>query len=113
VPRTQHIALPVPKTDKIFVFGGHSSPQARLNDTWFLSTTNFGWKRAENEEAATVHNQESLTGAPPPRANTAVTIVDNKIYIYGGHGGLNYSRIAFNDMYSFDLETHVWEKIEA
>jgi dynein heavy chain len=54
-----------------------------------------------------------LTGAPPPRANTAAAIVDNKIYIYGGHGGLNYSRVAFQDMYSFDLDTQHWEKIEA
>lgn len=31
--------------------------------------------------------------------------------MFGGHGGLNYARIAFNDLYTFDLNTHVWERI--
>lgn len=53
-----------------------------------------------------------MTGAPPPRANSAATIIENKIYIFGGHGGLNYARISFNDLYSFDLDTCTWEKIE-
>ena len=32
--------------------------------------------------------------------------------MFGGHGGVNYQRVAFNDLYSFDLETQKWEKIE-
>jgi dynein heavy chain len=36
-----------------------------------------------------------------------------KIYLFGGHGGLGYSRVAFNDLYSFNLETEKWEKIES
>lgn len=39
-------------------------------------------------------------------------IYDNKVYIFGGHGGLRYQRTSFNDMYTFDLETHAWSKIE-
>jgi len=35
----------------------------------------------------------------------------NKIYLFGGHGGLNYARTAFNDLFTFDLETEIWEKI--
>jgi dynein heavy chain len=31
--------------------------------------------------------------------------------LFGGHGGLNYQRIAFNDLYTFDFETCEWEKI--
>jgi dynein heavy chain len=44
-------------------------------------------------------------GAPAPRANTGATLLDNKVYIFGGHGGVNYARVAFNDLYSFDLDT--------
>jgi N-acetylneuraminic acid mutarotase len=65
----------------------------------------MSWKRAEGEEAKTPRNQDSLSGAPPPRANSGATLIDNKIYIFGGHGGVNYSRVAFNDMYAFDLDT--------
>lgn len=94
------------------MFGGHQSPQVRLNDTWLLTVNGLTWKRAEGEHPATPKNQDSLSGAPAPRANTGATLLDNKIYIFGGHGGLNYQRIAFNDLYSFDLETHQWERIE-
>jgi dynein heavy chain len=31
--------------------------------------------------------------------------------MFGGHGGLNYSRIAFNDLYSFDLAEEKWDKL--
>jgi N-acetylneuraminic acid mutarotase len=34
------------------------------------------------------------------------------VYIFGGHGGLSYQRVAFNDIYSFDIETETWEKYE-
>jgi dynein heavy chain len=56
-------------------------------------------------------NQESKIGAPPPRANSAATIYNGKVYLFGGHGGLNYARIAFNDLYTFDLSTNEWSKI--
>ena len=59
-----------------------------------------------------MQNQDSSIGAPAPRANTGATLYNNKIYIFGGHGGLNYARVAFNDLYCFDLETNTWEKIE-
>lgn len=110
--RAQHVAILTTKGDQIFVFGGHQSPQVRLNDTWLLTVNGLTWKRATEDLPATPKNQDSLSGAPAPRANTGATLLDNKIYIFGGHGGLNYQRIAFNDLYSFDLETHQWEKIE-
>lgn len=54
-----------------------------------------------------------MSGGPSPRANAAATILDNKVYVFGGHGGVNYARVAFNDLYCFDLETQHWEKLEA
>lgn len=51
-------------------------------------------------------------GAPGPRANTAACVHNNKIYVYGGHGGASYARIAYNDLYTFDLDTNTWDKIE-
>ena len=50
--------------------------------------------------------------APPPRANAGSCLYQGKIYIYGGHGGLNYSRIAFSDIHCFDIETETWTKFE-
>jgi dynein heavy chain len=38
-------------------------------------------------------------------------IYDGKVWIFGGHGGLQYQRTSFNDLFSFDLATNNWEKI--
>lgn len=40
------------------------------------------------------------------------TLFENKVWIFGGHGGLSYSRTSFNDLYTFDLATKTWEQIE-
>lgn len=34
----------------------------------------------------------------------------DKLVIFGGHGGVDYQRTAFNDIYELDLETFEWRK---
>lgn len=35
------------------------------------------------------------------------------MYIFGGHGGVDYKRIAFNDVYELDTENAFkWNKVE-
>jgi dynein heavy chain len=94
----------------VFVFGGHHSPQARLNDTWILQVKELEWRRIGADKDNTT-NQESSIGAPGPRANMGACLYQGKVYIFGGHGGLGYQRVAYNDLYSFDLETETWTKI--
>lgn len=36
--------------------------------------------------------------------------IKGKVYIFGGHGGTNYQRVSFNDLYTLDVETFEWEK---
>jgi len=110
--RSQHVAEVIPPVnDKMFVFGGHSTPTVRLNDTWFFNTKEFVWTRAKGD-CKVENNKESAIGAPPPRANAGSCIYKNKVYIYGGHGGLNYARVCLDDIYTYDLETEKWEQIE-
>ena len=111
MPRTQHAAILTPKKE-VFVFGGHASPTQRLNDCWILKIPNVNnpevmWQRVEGDRDVPT-NEQSAIGAPPPRANMGATYDNNKVYIYGGHGGLNYARIAYSDIHSFDLETETW-----
>jgi len=94
----------------VFIFGGHHNPQSRLNDAWYFKFKDLEWSRI-GEHQDNTSNQESNCGAPAPRANMGACIYNGKIYIFGGHGGLNYQRIAFNDLYTFDLETEAWEKL--
>jgi len=93
------------------VFGGHASPTVRLNDTWFLNTKEYIWTRAPGDKSVE-DNKESAIGGPPPRANAGACIYKNKIFIYGGHGGLNYARVSLDDIYTYDIESGVWERIE-
>ena len=112
--RAQHVALSIVKKEKIekvWYFGGHHSPSSRLNDTWYFVVKEMGWQRVGADPDQTT-NQESSIGAPAPRANTAACLYEDKIYLFGGHGGHNFLRTAFNDLYTFDLETDTWAKLE-
>jgi len=109
--RSQHVALYGPDTSgRVFVFGGHHEPKVRLNDTWFFDVKALEWTRVGDEKDNKT-NQESGIGAPNPRANAGACIYNGKIFLFGGHGGLNYKRESYNDLHSFDLETNQWERI--
>jgi hypothetical protein len=110
--RAQHVALATPKFDRIFVYGGHTTPTQRLNDCWWLKVTgDWTWQRVTGDKVVAL-NQDSAIGAPPPRANAGSCYYNGKFWIYGGHGGLNYARIAYSDIYSFDIESETWTKHE-
>jgi N-acetylneuraminic acid mutarotase len=107
--RTQHIAIAT-ADNRIWLFGGHHSPQCRLNDTWFLNCKDYEWQRV-GKDPDNYTNAPSTIGAPEPRANAGACLDNGKIYLFGGHGGLSYARVSFNDLYTFDLETDTWEKL--
>jgi N-acetylneuraminic acid mutarotase len=113
VARAQHVAVNPPKSESIFIYGGHASPTRRLNDCWWLDTKGgeCKWRRVNGDKDVDP-NQDSIIGAPAPRANCGYCFYNGKVYIFGGHGGLSYQRVAFNDIYSFDIETETWEKYE-
>ena len=47
---------------------------------------------------------------PAPRANTASALINGKVYIFGGHGGYKYQRVAFNDVWSYDIASGTWSE---
>ena len=111
-PRSQHVALQM-NQHKLFIFGGHYKSSVRLNDVWFLDSRKGVWSCPEYQDPSLEpENQACPAGGPDPRANSAATLLDDKIYIFGGQGGLQYKRDSFNDLYAFDINEHTWEKIE-
>lgn len=62
---------------------------------------------------ATPKNTESKIGAPEPRANHTATYVDTqkRVYIFGGQGGVNYTRKSFNDVYFYDTKEQEWDQM--
>ena len=57
-------------------------------------------------------NAESKIGAPEPRGNHSVTFHKNRVFVFGGHGGVGYSRKAFNDLYVLDCDSFEWTQME-
>jgi len=58
------------------------------------------------------NHTESTVGAPEPRANHTADKLGSKLYVFGGQGGVGYSRKAFNDMFTLDLTTWEWAQVE-
>jgi len=117
IPRSQHVAINPPKgharSEQVFIFGGHASPMRRLNDCWWLDTKGgeYKWTRVAGDKDVEP-NGESVIGAPGPRANCGYCYAEGKVFVYGGHGGVGYKRQAYDDIFSFDLNTEMWEKYE-
>jgi len=113
--RACHTVCPI-SPDKLFIFGGYYDNKTRLNDVCFLHVTasEYTWKRPPNHPAIEdpPKNEPSPIGAPEPRADAAACLLGNKVYIFGGYGGIHYQRKNFSDLYSYDLEKYEWAKIE-
>ena len=110
--RTNHRACAMPG-DGMFIFGGHFTNTQRLNDAYCLDTKNFVWKRVPGSPKEPLPNNDHIEGWPDARANHSLVLSeDGKIYMFGGHGGANFQRQAFNDLWMFDCETEKWTEIE-
>jgi len=91
-PRTNHAACAI-DTDKLLVFGGYYTSSARFNDTFILKTTNWQWVQPPNQKSqGSPKNAESKIGAPEPRGDHTATFHKNKVYVFGGSGGVGYAR---------------------
>jgi dynein heavy chain len=75
-----------------------------------LNCKDYEWVRLGKDPDNTI-NAPSTFNAPDPRANAGACLYNGKIYLFGGHGGQSYSRVPFNDLHSFDVETETWERI--
>lgn len=97
----------------MLVFGGYYTSNTRFNDTFVLKTSNLQWSQPPNQKSVgEPKNSWSKIGAPEPRANHTATFHKGKVYIFGGHGGVDYKRVAFNDIYELDIENEFkWEKL--
>jgi dynein heavy chain len=103
--RTFHAATKI-QDDRIMIFGGYYTSKLRFNDTFLLKTTTMAWSQPPNQRSVgEPTNSESKIGAPEPRANHSLTFHRGKCYVFGGHGGSDYRRIAFNDLYCIDTES--------
>ena len=124
-PRFYHSAS-VFESNKIIIFGGNSLSNKFLNDVWMLeykkkrkdnySIHYFQWvnlhegtiPRKTKFEELKETNEDEENFVPMKRAEHSSTIIDSKLYVFGGNSG---SKI-LNDLWFFDLETKRWKEIK-
>lgn len=82
-----------------------------MNDSYVLDVQHLEWSNPVKQEAKSDEDEAACETVPYPRANSAAVFTDGKVYLFGGHGGLKYQRIAFNDLWCFELSTGCWSKI--
>ncbi|VBB71802.1 Putative protein of unknown function [Podospora comata] len=94
----------------IYVFGGGDGERA-LNDIWRLDVSDFGkmsWKLVSGPSPSS--STTSVTDReirPKARGYHTANMVGSKLIIYGGSDGGE----CFNDVWVYDVETHVWKQV--
>ncbi|KGQ10792.1 tRNA wybutosine-synthesizing protein 2/3/4 [Beauveria bassiana D1-5] len=99
----------------IYVFGGGDGVRA-LNDIWRLDvgdTTKMSWKlisgpeKSSPDPAAAAAATPARERRPKARGYHTANMVGSKLIIYGGSDGGE----CFDDVWVYDVETHVWKAV--
>ncbi|KAK3329439.1 hypothetical protein B0H66DRAFT_24754 [Apodospora peruviana] len=100
----------------IYVFGGGDGVRA-LNDIWRLDVsdiTKMSWKLISGPSSSGGSSESNRSPAtatkdlrPKARGYHTANMVGSKLIIYGGSDGGE----CFNDVWVYDVETHVWKAV--
>lgn len=91
----------------IYVFGGGDGVRA-LNDVWRLDvsdSTKMAWKLISGPEKSA--SSTSKDTRPKARGYHTSNMVGSKLIIFGGSDGGE----CFDDVWVYDVETHVWKSV--
>jgi N-acetylneuraminic acid mutarotase len=94
-PRHSHSA--VVYEDNMYVFGGYDGNYK--NDFYKFNFTKNQWTKIKHNDIDTW---------PSARYRTSCTVVDNKMYMFGGHDGQQQ----LNDFYFYDFKKKKWSLIK-
>ncbi|GMH98843.1 hypothetical protein TrLO_g14194 [Triparma laevis f. longispina] len=114
-PRWRHTASVI-DSNQILIFGGFASSTQRYNDAWVFNTVTMEWWQPVEKSSECVdgnHLASGWPGTPSPRGAHTSTLINKKIYVFGGYGGMGYGRRDLDDLHSLDTETWKWTKIAA
>ena len=78
------------------VFFGGLNHRVRYNDVWIYDTKQQVWTELK------VSAKDTAEDVPPPRAHHGATLVDDRLFVFGGYGGHGK---AYDDMYILDFGT--------
>lgn len=93
----------------IYVFGGGDGVRA-LNDIWRLDVSDvqkMSWKLISGPSTGSPTASSTRDYKPKARGYHTANMVGSKLIIYGGSDGGE----CFNDVWVYDVETHVWKAV--
>ncbi|KHN96728.1 conjugation with cellular fusion- protein [Metarhizium album ARSEF 1941] len=93
----------------IYVFGGGDGVRA-LNDIWRLDVsdpTKMSWRLISGPEKTPSSSSTAKHHRPKARGYHTANIVGSKLIIFGGSDGGE----CFDDVWVYDVETHVWKSV--
>jgi dynein heavy chain len=115
-PRWKHTTTLWDKT-KLVVFGGNASSTCRFNDTWVFNSVTMTWSRllppgcTFDADGNHIVNPGSDPATPCPRGSHAACVVGDGLYVFGGFGGIGFSRKDLNDLHLLQLDDPKWTKV--
>jgi len=104
--RLDHTAV-LWKDSKMVVFGGIDEEDNSLNDVWSLSCAPHKWSPIGMSLKWT--KLECSGQIPEARSRHAATIVDSRMFIFGGSSNEGY---CLDDLYMLELNSNVWQKLD-
>lgn len=96
---------------KLFVFGGKDISVGHLNSLWCLDLSQIqGLTQGESEfKQHPEWEQLTTTGnIPKPIANHTSVVFENKMYLFGGSGGMCEN----TELYCLDLNKNYWSVVK-
>jgi dynein heavy chain len=114
-PRWKHSACMVDEIN-LMIFGGFHSSTNRFNDVWYFNTVSMTWSQPMPDQTEFtprgnhVPTKNMVPGAPSPRGGHSATVIGDQVWVFGGYGGLGYSRRDFDDLYTYSIEEVSWTR---
>ncbi|KAI1501151.1 hypothetical protein F5X99DRAFT_383516 [Biscogniauxia marginata] len=100
----------------IYVFGGGDGVRA-LNDIWRLDVSDvnkMSWKLVSGSSSSDTGSKDSRSSSssggsnkPKARGYHTANMVGSKLIVYGGSDGGE----CFNDVWVYDVDTHIWKAV--
>lgn len=110
--RWRHSSCKISATE-FLVFGGHVSSHHRFNDVWVFNAVTMRWTQPVFSSARIVNGSHTdggdWEGLPSPRSAHAATAANGTVYIFGGHGGFDFSLSHLGDIHALDTESWKWK----
>ena len=111
LPRSSH-SLSVIK-NKAYIFGGEQQPREPVDNLVHVFTLQFPVNAEVDYQVIRAKSTADDGGVPCPRVGHTASVVDDRIYVFGGRGGKAMKPLEENGrVWVFDTKTNQWSFLD-